>query len=365
MDTLIIIFNISIFIIIGGLYAFMPSFMNRYLLFGNSVNDEILADEEIIRIKRSYRVMSMLVSLTVLVAYALTAGLLDAGTSTIIYVVLIFLQIIVTYLLYFKAHYDVKTIKTSHQYEESTISTIDTSESREFKVISSLSYLLYLFIIVGLVFLSLDRYPDLPQRIATHFDSNGVANGFSEKSYWFLMSMPIMMVLMTLIFIGVNYSLKKAKKVSGVVKEKVTFEQENKFRYLWSVAIYAMGLMIMILFVIIQLSMIQIINSTSVILVSSLSLTGLMLIMMIGLSVYTGQSGSRLKTEKKVKEVVDRADDSNWKAGLYYVNRNDPSLFVPKRFGIGMTLNFGNPLSWIVMLIIIGFILFSILSGGK
>ena len=29
--------------------------------------------------------------------------------------------------------------------------------------------------------------------------------------------------------------------------------------------------------------------------------------------------------------------------GVFYVNRNDPSLFVEKRFGLGYTVNFGNP----------------------
>ncbi|MGZ6143005.1 MAG: DUF5808 domain-containing protein [Myxococcales bacterium] len=32
-----------------------------------------------------------------------------------------------------------------------------------------------------------------------------------------------------------------------------------------------------------------------------------------------------------------------WKAGLFYVDREDPALFVPKRYGVGYTFNFGNP----------------------
>ncbi len=36
------------------------------------------------------------------------------------------------------------------------------------------------------------------------------------------------------------------------------------------------------------------------------------------------------------------ADNRNWKYGLFYVNRDDPSIFVHKRFGLGYTLNFGN-----------------------
>jgi uncharacterized membrane protein len=37
-------------------------------------------------------------------------------------------------------------------------------------------------------------------------------------------------------------------------------------------------------------------------------------------------------------------DDSHWKAGLFYVNPDDPAILVPKRLGIGWTLNFGRPM---------------------
>lgn len=35
-------------------------------------------------------------------------------------------------------------------------------------------------------------------------------------------------------------------------------------------------------------------------------------------------------------------DDRFWKGGLVYVNRDDPSVFVEKRFGVGWTVNFGS-----------------------
>lgn len=43
-----------------------------------------------------------------------------------------------------------------------------------------------------------------------------------------------------------------------------------------------------------------------------------------------------------------RPPDAAWK-GSFYSNANDPALLVPKRFGIGYTLNFGNPWSWAVL----------------
>jgi uncharacterized membrane protein len=47
--------------------------------------------------------------------------------------------------------------------------------------------------------------------------------------------------------------------------------------------------------------------------------------------------------------------ESGWK-GIFYVNPNDPSLFVEKRYGIGYTLNFGNRWSWAVMGLILALV---------
>jgi len=34
---------------------------------------------------------------------------------------------------------------------------------------------------------------------------------------------------------------------------------------------------------------------------------------------------------------------SAWRGGFFYVDREDPALFVPKRYGLGYTFNYGHP----------------------
>ncbi|HSI91864.1 MAG TPA: DUF5808 domain-containing protein [Jiangellaceae bacterium] len=42
--------------------------------------------------------------------------------------------------------------------------------------------------------------------------------------------------------------------------------------------------------------------------------------------------------------IADRDDDAHWIGGLIYINRDDPALWVAKRFGgIGWTVNLGRP----------------------
>lgn len=52
----------------------------------------------------------------------------------------------------------------------------------------------------------------------------------------------------------------------------------------------------------------------------------------------------------------DGTPDACWKFGMIYVNRADPAFWVKKRSGLGYTLNFGHPVSILILLLLIGII---------
>ncbi len=53
----------------------------------------------------------------------------------------------------------------------------------------------------------------------------------------------------------------------------------------------------------------------------------------------------------------DTMPDRCWKWGLFYVNASDPAVLVPKRFGIGYTLNFARPAAWALLVVILALVL--------
>lgn len=74
----------------------------------------------------------------------------------------------------------------------------------------------------------------------------------------------------------------------------------------------------------------------------------------VGWMFYVGQGGTRAARQAEVAEqdkesIGDRTPDECWKWGLFYVNPNDPAIFVEKRIGLGWTINFGNAWGWLVM----------------
>lgn len=42
--------------------------------------------------------------------------------------------------------------------------------------------------------------------------------------------------------------------------------------------------------------------------------------------------------------LIDRDDARYWYGGFFYFNPDDPAVLVPKRFGLGFTVNLGHPL---------------------
>jgi uncharacterized membrane protein len=58
------------------------------------------------------------------------------------------------------------------------------------------------------------------------------------------------------------------------------------------------------------------------------------------------------------RDPPDPTPDECWKGGVFYFNRSDPALMVEKHTGMGLTVNFGNPWSWVLT----GFLLLNVTS---
>ncbi|HWQ08137.1 MAG TPA: DUF5808 domain-containing protein, partial [Holophaga sp.] len=57
---------------------------------------------------------------------------------------------------------------------------------------------------------------------------------------------------------------------------------------------------------------------------------------------------------RALKRVIAALPGSeHYRCGSFYVNRDDPRLWVPKRIGAGWTLNYARPAAWWVTVLLI------------
>ncbi len=77
----------------------------------------------------------------------------------------------------------------------------------------------------------------------------------------------------------------------------------------------------------------------------------------IALVLFLPLPGSRTKAstppDRLYTDTVFRDDDRYWYGGIFYYNPDDPAMFVPRRFGLGWTVNFGNPRGRLFMMAIL------------
>ena len=77
------------------------------------------------------------------------------------------------------------------------------------------------------------------------------------------------------------------------------------------------------------------------------------LLLVVALVMFLAMQRSRTRdrslTGRQFSGTIFRDDDRYW-YGFFYINRDDPELFVPKRYGLGWTVNFGHPKSkWLLL----------------
>jgi uncharacterized membrane protein len=79
---------------------------------------------------------------------------------------------------------------------------------------------------------------------------------------------------------------------------------------------------------------------------------GLLVVVLLVLFWHPLRSRSKANSpvDRQRPGVIFREDDRYWYGGFFYNNPDDPDLFVPKRFGLGWTLNFGHPQAKVVLI---------------
>ncbi len=91
---------------------------------------------------------------------------------------------------------------------------------------------------------------------------------------------------------------------------------------------------------------------------------GLLIVLVLALFWHPQRSRTKTSTsaDRGHTDAVFRDDDRYWSAGIFYNNPGNPALFVPKRFGLGWTLNFGHPQAKLFLIgVLVGILVLSLL----
>ena len=246
---------------------------------------------------------------------------------------------------------------------------VDTSirkpkKKEDFVGVRSKTYLLLLIIPIITFILTLLSYKNVPELFPIHYNAQGVADSFVEKSgfrgFFYLALFPVLIqVGMVLFLLAMNkFAVNGKSEINGGTLEEIK-KQRRIFKRFNSIFLFIITLEITILFALIQFCTLYgwSINKVDII---SLTVIFITVIVFLVISYKIGQGGKNIKI-KKIDEEIYRDDDKHWLLGNFYYNKNDPSIFVEKRIGIGWDVNLGNPIGMIIMILPIILVLVAII----
>jgi uncharacterized membrane protein len=335
--------DVIILAITATLSWLMPSLTRRDLLFGVTVTPNARALPAGRSIIRRYRLQVLGVALlfalvlVLLAVFAPDAWWLSGWLSLVVLATVLLMS--VPYLLAYRAS---RVLQVASQDGRAAAEPASSPEAelrprRYADYIPLVWEALPLAIIAATAIYLATSYAAAPAIIPVHFDITGNPNAYAQKtigSYfllvWVQLGLEVLLTGMTLLIVG-------SKALPG--------RAENRFRRWWLRYLFGMKVLTLAFLGVLALLVAETAQTGSAapiarVLPLTLAYVLVLLLGAVVLAIRTGQGGSRLGSPAET--AVDRIDDRYWKLGAIYVNPEDPSLFVEKRFGVGWTINFGN-----------------------
>ena len=215
----------------------------------------------------------------------------------------------------------------------------------------------YVPIVLATLAIGLAVYPTLPDVVPLHMDFAGNVDRWEPKSPS-LIAFPVLFELfMAACFVLSHWAVARSKKDVDPAHPAISAYAYGAFARAECILLLVGGLAFTgILGVLMMLLMTDLVSPLPVI-VLIVVVALVFTVAVIVISVVYGQSGSRLARRMSEANGMPVDNDEHWKCGIFYCNKDDASLFLPKRFGVGWTLNWARPAVWVV---VIGFLLVTI-----
>jgi uncharacterized membrane protein len=349
-------------VFITGIQAFLPKFLKDSDVFGVYVPDTHVKDERIGHMKRRYTQAVLATGMLLIIGLMLWSLMGNPLEEQFVFVGLglQFLILFVSMGLYAKYHVLLTNLKreekwgTGHREKK----VIDLQFREQLKLLPNVYFVIPMLVNLGLWVYALSQYDALPNQIPTHWGLNGEADAFSEKTWLSVSALPLTVLITQGMILFFNVAMKQAGTKIQVRKKNKSRKQQLAFRKYSSWLLFLVMVTVTLLMGYLQLSIIHSnLMSSFYMMFASIAFIVIIFGAVMFYTVKVGQSGTRIdfnEPEAKPDDGIDVDDDRYWKLGLFYVNKDDPSLMVEKRFGVGWTLNFGHVGSWIFLLITIG-----------
>jgi uncharacterized membrane protein len=359
MEALIfLVVMLVVTLIVAGFYFLFPKISRRGLLFGVYVGEQVSGGDQARQITRSWY-MAMSIWLIISLAVGIfTGSTLQPGPRAVVALFLLLIGFVFEYLRAYR--HAQKLAPSTPPIPEAAQISLEESRPLFLPIAAMGLGLLGGLLAIGF---SWGHYAQLPERVPMHFGLSGQPDGWSSRSFVSVMLLPIMSLILGVGLGGMAYLVSHAKLAVRHNDSGLLLEAQQRFRRIMANYLSIVALLTSAMMTLLSISSIQVaLKELPALPVAFMALCVLLMIVALGGGIYIalryGQGGSRLEQGAADAPLTDGlADNRRWVLGMFYVNPEDPSVFVEKRFGFGYTLNFGNRKAVFLMTVFLGLII--------
>lgn len=358
LNLFMFVTNLCVCLLVGILLPILPILTRKSFLFGIKIPMEVQETVEAKALKKRY-ITVCAAGTVLLLALAVAQFIIRPDWSFFAVMYFPFLFVALQAVAYIPNWKRAKALKEEKGWvvTDTVFAETKTSHTR-----GNLSDLPWIWYIIGLILIFISavivfiEYPNIPERIPTHWDINMQPDAWKDKSYGTLLMLPVFVNLAILATMWVtSYMFVRAKLQVDPQKPELSFAQHKIYRKRMghSLGVLAVGLVIMLILlgfmsvwedftIPFWLTMVPIIVATIPVMV---------------VSVVSGQGGCKIKPESMLAEtsgeqiaqtgivsaeIPKHWDDRFWALGMFYHNPDDPAYIVEDRFGNNLGLNYSR-----------------------
>ena len=349
MNRVAIVVNMFLILrvcLVGGILLMFARIARKGLMFGVYVGEEFAEGETARGLRRSWdRSCLLLMAVSLLVGLGISvAGWPVTGNLTGTAVLLS-----VAPLLYLRMYRKVRKLTPPDTARQAGVAVASLGASPA-KGTGFAVFALCACLVTSLttVVYAATRYEFLPERIPTLSNMVGVTEEWADRSFQAILFLPLLSLLLGPSFALMGLLIARAKRsVRGGTGGR-SAEAQDAFRVLTAFTFSGMALFVCLELTVLSVRVLAAATSDTPLLGGSIVWISLALILfaltcLVRIFRVYGQGGALLEEGSPEARLTDGlADNRHWIWGVIYVDREDPSLLVESRFGIGYTMNFGN-----------------------
>ena len=352
-------------LLVGGILLALPHITRKGLLFGVYVGEEFGGTESGGQLLRSWHLGCLgVMALALAVGYGISVlGWPLAGNLTGTAVLLL-----AALALYIRTYSRTRALATPQaaQQARTTAASLEVRAPERAGFAKLVLGICVLTSLATFVYAAV-AYAGLPDRVPALNSLNSVA--LSDKSMLAALFFPVLNLVVSPMYAVLVLLTATAKRSVRGGSGGRSVEAQDAFRAVMTNVFGWVTLFMCALLTLISVQLVRVaLAQTTALGAGVWWIVGALLVFaLVGLfRIVTGHGqGGALRERASVEAPLTGglADDTHWVLGMFYVDRDDPSIMVEKRFGIGYSLNYGNRRA-VLLVVAFGGLMLSLTAVG-